>query len=429
MSAQTAPRQFAQITNPVVRLRMRQLALFAGMLLSGGLLLIPREPLLALVLILCFALTNPLSLFRREFSLVWIVLALTVAVALIGGQSFQVMPMVIRYANFFGGLALLAMYLGESRRTLADDLYPILKLMAFQALLTPFVYILFQGYFWSFQVHNTIYTTLFYIFTFHDLIDTGSLFKRPDGFFFEPGVFHIYLNIFLFIALFVRKRSPFDIALAALAVMATQSTTGVIVLMMQFAYAYFNWLKTADRGQKLGVFVFVPLLLMPLAGYMAYNVVEKFTGEFRGSAEAREYDLVTGLRVVAEQPLTGIGFDEERYFDYSQRLGYREVDLSDENITERGNTNGIVSLLFNLGIPMGAMFLFGVFRQRMFAPRLLFAGIIIVSLLTEALFLKPFFLMIAFSGLLLVTSKVKARKRDPRVQMAARAPAAPPKNA
>ncbi len=177
-------------------------------------------------------------------------------------------------------------------------------------------------------------------------------------------------------------------------------------MMIQFGIAYFQWLKTANRRQKVGVFVFVPILLLPLAAYMTFNISQKFYGALSGSAEAREYDLRTGIAVAAEKPLTGIGFDYEKYFDVSARVGYREANLSRDNITERGNTNGVVVLLYSVGIPLSLIFLLGLAFQRMFRPRFLFAALIVLSLMAESLFFTPIVLMVAFSGLLIRPKRV-----------------------
>jgi len=381
-------------------------ALFAGILMSGGLMLIPREPVLVIVVATCFLLKNPLRLLRPEFALIWMVLFLVAGVVLIGGESFQITPMIIRYANFLAGLALLLVYIDERRSTLADDLYPIFKIMAYQAVLTPIAFLLIPNYFFSVRVFDTEYTTFYFLFTFHEFQDFGALLKRPDGFFFEPGVFQFYLNAFLFYCLFLRRQGLFDLALATAAVLATQSTTGVVILLIQFGCAYVVWLRSADRSQKLGVLVFVPIMLLPLGAYMTYNVSEKFYGALSGSAEAREYDLRTGVSVALEQPLTGIGFDYEKYFDIASRVGYREAQLSKENITERGNTNGIVVLLYSLGFPLALVFLMGLLRQRLFSPGWLMAVIAALSLISESLSLTPFFLMLIFSGLLIHPTRV-----------------------
>ena len=401
MSIVGQPRSVGEIKNPVVRMRVRQFALFLAMLLSGGLLVIPRAPMIVMLILLSIALVSPAKWVRRDFMLIYFVLVATLVMALIGGQSFQVDAMIVRYANFFGGFALLAMYYGESRSTITNDLYGLLKLMCFQSILTPPLAIALSEFFIPFESGELTYNTLGYVFTYHDAILNAPPIKRPDGFFFEPGVFQIYLNMFLFICLFVRQRSWFDIGLAALAVIATQSTTGAVILVLQFSGFYMRWLKTASRQQKVGVFVFVPVLLLPLAAYMTYNVSEKFYGVLSGSAEAREYDLRTGLRVVMENPLTGIGFDYEKYFDASTEVGYADVNLSRENLIDRGNTNGIVVLLFSVGVPLSLLFLFGLFFQRMFRPGWLMGGILFLSLLAELLFFTPIFLMVTFSGLLI----------------------------
>ncbi len=389
------------IRSEVVRIRLRQLTLFAAILISGGLITIPRIPLLAVVLLACFALQNPLKMFRMEFAGIWILLAATVAAALVGGESFQVMPLTIRLANFISGIALLILYIDERPALISSDLLPILRFFGFQSVFTPVLALIVPGLFWTFQVADASYHTFFYIFTYHEFIVNATFLKRPDGFFFEPGVFQIYLNAYLFVALFLRRFSAFDVGLATLGVMATQSTTGAVILVLQYGVAYFRWLKTADRVQKLAVFILGPILLVPLAGYTTYNVAEKFYGQFSGSAEAREYDLRTGINVVMEKPLTGIGFDYEKYFDLASQVGVRDVDLSRENITERPNSNGIVTLLYSVGIPLGLIFLWGAWRQRMFRPRWLFAMLILLSMTSEALFFSPFILLIVFSGLLI----------------------------
>lgn len=412
-------RRPGEISHPLARKRLRQIALIVGILMSGGIMLIPREPMLIIAVVTCFVLKNPLRLLRPEFALIWMVLFAVAAAVLVGGESFQLEPMIIRYANFLAGLALLLVYIDERRSTLSDDLYPILKIMAFQAVLTPLVYLAIPQYFFSVRVFDTQYSTFYFLFTFHEFVDVGALLKRPDGLFFEPGVFQIYLNVFLFLCLFVRRQSLFDIALATAAVLATQSTTGVAIMLVQVGCAYLLWVRNTDRARKIGVLVLGPILLLPLGAYMTYNVSEKFYGALSGSAEAREYDLRTGISVALEQPLTGIGFDYSKYFDIASRVGYREAELSKENITERGNTNGIVVLFYSLGIPLALVFLIGLMRQRLFRPSLLMGLVATLSLMAESLSLTPFFLMLIFSGLLIQPTRAPALlSRIPRLHRA-----------
>ena len=64
-------------------------------------------------------------------------------------------------------------------------------------MLTPLAYLVIPQYFFSVRVFDTEYTTFYFLFTFHEFQYFGALLKRPDGLFFEPGVFQIYLNVFL----------------------------------------------------------------------------------------------------------------------------------------------------------------------------------------------------------------------------------------
>ncbi|MEL6529768.1 MAG: hypothetical protein AAFQ27_07385, partial [Pseudomonadota bacterium] len=97
-----------------------------------------------------------------------------------------------------------------------------------------------------------------------------------------------------------------------------------------------------------------------------------------------------------------------------------EANLSRDNITERGNTNGVVVLLYSVGIPLSLIFLIGLAFQRMFRPRFLFAGLIVLSLMAESLFFTPIVLMVAFSGLLIrpkrVTNLLGGRRRARPIQ-------------
>ncbi|WP_160617465.1 O-antigen ligase family protein [Pseudoblastomonas halimionae] len=384
------------------------------MLLSGGSLALPRLPLLLALLIFCFAHTNPIRMFRREFLPVWFVLLVTGGVALIGGGDVQVSAFAVRYANFLAAVALLAIYVDVRPGTIADELFPILRLMAVQAVLTPVLAFLRPDLFWSFNVGKAVYETFLYIFTYHDLIANATTFKRPDGFFFEAGVFQIYLNIFLFICLFMRRFSLVNIGLATLAVIATQSTTGAVILVMQYGIVWFRWIRTTGRW-RLAVLLAGPILLVPIAAYATYNLGEKFHGQFSGSTEAREFDLRTGINVAMEKPLTGIGFDHEKYQAIAADVGYLDVSLSAKSISERTNSNGLVVLLYSVGIPLSLVFLWGIWRQRLWRPRWLFAMLILLSMTSEALVFSPFILMIAFSGLLIPPSRESTRSSNPEI--------------
>lgn len=377
---------------------LRQFALFLGILMSGGNLLFPRLPLLVAVLVLTMFLKNPLLLLRGGLSWIWLLLVAVLAVSLIGSGQIDVGPVAIRYANFFAGLTLLGLYLDLPRNTLSDDLEPMLKLMAIQAYLTVILAALFSGFFVPYKYNLAVYNTIGFVFTYHDSIDATSIIQRPDGFFYEPGVYQIYLNILLYISLFVRNNYRIA-ALAAGAVILTQSTTGIAITLTIAAFAYYQRFRTAKYREKMIVAVLGPVIMLPLLIIAANNYLDKTEGASRGSSWARQYDLYTGLRIVAEYPLTGIGLDPERYTELAQDFGYLETELELGSALERTNSNGLVGLAYTLGIPLFLVFIFGIIRQRFFPYSLAFTLFFIIAYIGEALALTPFFLMITFSGL------------------------------
>jgi hypothetical protein len=388
-----------QLSDPVAQQWARRAVLFLGILMSGGLLIFSRPALLIGLVALSFLLINPVAIFRREFSRIWILLLLVGAVSSIGAGVLAIEPLAIRYSNFVAGIFMLALYIERDRNQFAADLVPILALMSVQALLTVALAETVPGLFSQFQINDATYNTIFYIFTYHSFIDDPSLIQRPDGFFFEPGVLQLYLNIYLYIALFMLRR-PGHIVLALAGVISTQSTTGIVIAVGLLGVAYFRHLKVAKLNEKLLVLVLAPLMIVPFVFLAIDNVNEKFYGITAGSSWAREFDLYTGMRVAFEYPLTGIGFDYQRYFDVASRVAYLETRLDTATITERPNSNGIATLFYSIGFPLGLVFLWGMFRQRFFATKHVMFVLLFLSLMAEALIFTPFPLMILYSGLL-----------------------------
>lgn len=380
----------------IAQIWLRRAALFVGILLSGGNFILPRIPLLILLVVLCVLARGPLMGFRRQMLAIPMVLIFVLIASLAAG-GFDIASVATRYANFAGALALLGLYSGQPRNTLAIDLDILLKWMVPQAILTVIFAVLFNRFFTAIEVNDTVYQTFFYIFNYHVMMEEGSLFFRPDGFFFEPGVFQIYLNIYLFLCLFVFSRFFHAIG-AVIALACLQSTTGLALCVVQLGVAYLLHLSKIEVSKTLVVALLGIAALIPVGIFAYDNYETKTTGVLQGSAWARQFDLITGARVAASNPVVGIGFDYERYYAEAERVAYRETQLGDHAITERPNSNGIVTALYTMGIPLGLLFLAGLFTQPFLPLRWLFGAILLVSLMSEALLLTPFFLLFSFAG-------------------------------
>jgi hypothetical protein len=387
---------------------LRQFALFGVMLMSGGWMLFPRLPLLVLVVIIYLLLCGRRLVIDRRHVPVLSILTAIFLVSLLRDSGGGIGALIIRFVNFVAGALVFDLYARAGAEAFRADVYRISRLMAWQALFTVFLAIIAPGLFLPIDVDGVVYHSFLLIANYHSNYEDIGLFVRPDGFFYEPGVFQIYLNLFLYLTLFVYRRLG-HATLALAAVMSTQSTTGVVIaLMLCGAFAFTSYMNRASLGVRAIRILIAVVLLVPLVAVVSQNVADKVVGEMRGSFWSRQYDLLTGVNVIGENPMIGIGFEYEDYYRAASRLGYSDTQLGDHITIDRGNTNGIVFLLYSVGIPLALPFLIGIFRQKLLGHGFLVGTLIFLSLLSESVIFTPFFLAIIFSGMVVMGTGVSS---------------------
>jgi hypothetical protein len=402
-SAQSA-RTGLQLSRRKLRNGVRQFSLLLSMLVISGWPVFPRNFLVVCLLVCCIAALSlqRKSILRRSLP----VLLLPVAVALVMlFRSFDegVLSLVSRFVNFISAFLLLNVYLNEESDVFRDDLYFILRLMAFQAIATSILANTVSGLFTTVTGYGTPYQTIGLLLNYH-VTNYDRSFFRPDGFFFEAGVFQLYLNLFLYLALF-EKRDVRGAILGFFSVLSLYSTTGMIILSGLVA-AYFlkggvKRLLTRQRGRQVPlaiVAVGAIAVLVPLFMFARSNVAEKVSGDRQGSFLARQFDTYQGLRVIANHPVFGIGFTKEAYLEAKDELDNRGLPQM-AFLARRDTSNGVVSLVYAIGIPLSMFFIVGLYRQRMLQKRLIVFLLFFISLQSEKIFLTPLILMICFSGL------------------------------
>lgn len=379
----------------------RRSALILAILLSGGNLLLPRIPLLFLLLVIAlFILINRSIPLRRTKPILVLLCVIFVFWAIRPGD-LDIVSLGIRYANFIGAFFLVLLYLKTEKNQLAEDLAWLMPWIAYQTLLTFMLANIFPGLFTAIQTPDGgSFNTIFLIFNYHNLIEGYTGWNRPNAIFFEPGVLQIYLNLYLFVSLFVLKRRN-DAILATVATITTISTIGIVIAGLQLAFYFRQHWRTAGLRTKGRIAIVIIVLLPAWIIISTQNIEDKFFGESRGSSMARTFDLLAGLQVIQKYPILGIGFDHNRYLaeinnlpDFSDITGYTINP-------ERATSNGILNITYSMGIPLAMIFLFGLFRQRVLPHGKAVGLIIFICSLGEALLFTPFFLLFVFSGLLL----------------------------
>lgn len=377
----------------------RRLALLVAILLSGGMLLFPRPLLLTILLAFILLASKGNGLLRKSTALIWWLLAVILTVTLIRPGPVDPSSLVIRYANFIAAILLLSLYVKSGFDAVQSDLMNILPWFGWQAIFTFLLANIAPFLFTKINSGDFEFSTIFLLFNYHELLaDTAGL-KRPNGFFYEPGVLQIYLNIYLYLSLLVCN-SRRHIAVSTVAVFCTLSTTGLIIASLIWIASFFTTSTSSKKSKKRLISILVIVAIAPILISITYqNIEDKFTGEMQGSAIARQYDLFTGLNIVREYPLLGIGFDHSRYLELLPYAAYTDTLLSEENALSRSSSNGVLYLFYSLGIPLGLFFLVCTYKQKVFPHRKIFFSLVFLSLLSEAIIYTPFVLLLVYSAL------------------------------
>ena len=375
----------------------RHAALFFAMMASGGNNIVLREVWVVLTCVTCLSLLRWRIPLRTSRNLIYIWLILLVVLLFFLQGLSSIVSIASRMLTFVAAIMLVEVYLSRSLDRLKSDLFNILSLMSVQAILTSFLGNLVDGLFWTVNVNGRDYLTLFYLFNFHYVHEEVARYVRPDGFFYEPGVFQIYLSIFLYLCLFWRF-SMYWVAAALVALVTVWSTIGLGIAAALLVLSSWRLLSHL-RGMKLVLLLAAYVAMLPVAVTLTMNNYnEKVTGELRGSFLARQYDLYTGMNVIKEKPLTGIGFGLDAYLRFNLTAGYQASELAVEQTNDRPNSNGLVQVLYTIGIPLGLPLLLGMATQRLFRPRLPMAILLAWSFYGQSLVFTPFFLFILLSG-------------------------------
>jgi hypothetical protein len=153
------------------------------------------------------------------------------------------------------------------------------------------------------------------------------------------------------------------------------------------------------------------------------NVEEKIQGEKEASFQKRYFDLVQPLFIALEHPLTGIGLDIEQFQKMRQEFYFSSTSLnslqeqvgveSTVTSTDKGSSNSIMFLFAAMGFPTAILLLYMFFKQQIIKEKKwLWMLIIVVSVMSEPLLLRPFFFLFIVSGFTYVFYKITSHKQQ-----------------
>ena len=302
-----------------------------------------------------------------------------------------------------------------------NRLYFILKIILFHAGLNFFAYFFIKNDLSIISSVNNDYETFFNIFFYVPkkcLISVFGLeFCRNQGVFWEPGILQAFLNSLFFLEAFIIKRSKALLIIIAFVIFTTYSTTGLSILLLQGVVYVYNEFK------KNRLFLFILAALIPIYLILQVNVQDKVQGEKEASFQKRFFDLTQPFYIALENPITGIGLDAEQFQKLREEFYFTSSTLNyiynqtgvglKVNVTDKGSSNSIMFLLAATGFPTAILFLYMFFKQQIIKDKKwLWMIIMLISVMSEPLLLRPFFFIFIVSGFMSIYHKMITHKQQ-----------------
>ena len=339
------------------------------------------SPLFIVILSLAFWANAPIvSRFSMKLILVGIlcvsiVLLLNYLLSESGNSIWFYIKFFLRIVSTF----LLILYYKNTRFDLKRDIIFCLYVLAFHAVISFLIFPFIENYLVSIPTEELNGKTFYNLFFYSSLRDVfGINIYRNQGVFWEPGILQIYM-----------------------------STTGLGLLLILYIFYYFS-IHTHFSIKFFLLSLFFFILMIPLVLAFVNNFGEK---KDTLSYQLRMYDMVNAIEMVIQHPICGIGFDMEVYKKVQTMTNlskYANLNIYDgDMIYERGNTNSLLMLLIQCGLPMSVIYLCILYRQNIFLNRRLFFFVIIISLMSEPLLLGNFFILFFVESFFTILSRSK----------------------
>jgi len=406
------------------------LILFMLIMSTGGLLFVFNRNMASVMFLVLVSVTIVLVGYNLKRTIVNSSVLTFVIVVVLGviNYNFAIVEQTVnKYLFYFltvvlSTLTLLHFKNNRSNTIFLDRFYFVLKLISFHA------FVNFILFFFIKNNLSTITSSYHECETFLNLFfytpDRGIAnifdleFCRNQGLFWEPGVLQAFLNMLLFLELFVFKRSKFLMIFIAFMILTTYSTTGLALLLIQVIV----YLKTEFKQNKILLPIFI-VFMIPIYLVFSVNVDEKVQGEKESSFQKRIFDLTQPIFIALEHPLTGVGLDIFQFQKIRQEFYLSANSVQSINtlfgittkveVTDKGSSNSIMFLLAGTGFPTTLLLLYMFFKQQIIKEKKwLWMIIMLISVMSEPLLLRPFFFLFIISGFTHVFHKITAHKQQ-----------------
>lgn len=294
-----------------------------------------------------------------------------------------------------------------------SDIYGLLRFYMYYTLVHIVLLLFGQSLFQSSYVAD-YYRHVGYLFWFVD--GGGPAFLnnyRLCGLAWEPGIWQMYLNLYLLITLRLKKSFK-EIGLTVFCVIFTFSTTGLFIMVLIFIIniLYFGEFKSLKK-------IIIPFVILSVFSTLIVgNVRDKIYGNNATSSMVRFGDFYVGTQMILRSPI--VGEDPQNTLNTTDRLILSaRQDLWDKSLVEGDEdgymaaeiVNGLMIFLLDFGLPLGLYLLYKASRFNLFEDnkiRNVFLFVILLTLNAEPISRTGFFFFFVFSSIFIGKEQLKS---------------------
>lgn len=284
------------------------------------------------------------------------------------------------------------------------ELFIALKILILHSVIGYFIYLILPTSFSDFNVMNKSFLNFFFI--------SKSYFiglNRNTGLFWEPGVYQLAANLYLFFCIKFDKKI-LQILIAALAVISSFSTIGLIIILFNAYY----FISKRTNFKILVILKYIPFII--LLFYLFYpifktNITNKIN-DTNTSSLTRYRDLIIGIDLIKEKPFFGHGIFNIEYLLSNHKILQNESNIFSSTYINAagqmsgGYTNGLLGLIIWFGLPASSIIYLFFLKNKFvygenFIEKSIFNLIVILSLVSSPITYTSFFLILPFSYLII----------------------------
>lgn len=238
--------------------------------------------------------------------------------------------------------------------------------------------------------------TIGFVFNYQSVFTIGGIhIPRNQGLFWEPGVLQIPVNLYIYYRTIVENKSLTSVSSAIYVLFTTVSTTGFLIFAVILFYKFKSLFSLKGKG------LFRTLGMVLLIGAFIPFLYEQLDSKFNKPGEnissmARTYDLIMAAKIAIDNPWLGIGINPDRQY---LLMEHQDFNIEGFETEIRGNTNSILQLFVNFGVPVTLFLLLAIYKQQLFPLRMKFMIIISLSFFSEPLVGVSFMILLMLSSI------------------------------